>query len=320
MPYRHLFLASAAISVASSTALADTLPAPRLSQPKAVQPSTATATDTSSTSSDTPSADTSTKSTTPDASTSTDAPPVSTILSTTPDPAVVYDKPNPAFVLTGEQCAKAIDKGIRFANSGKSLKDMVKDVRTGRVGHKGDIGDVANSWTACYSLNGSGLACAAYTNSLHYVSNDDLKQKYANGSTCDTVDFEANVGVYGYGEGYVRVTDFILTDDKGDMLHATPTYDSGPSNQGYTYSASRSEDHDETITDADGNQLKVKVKVDVPYTGHYNVESEHYQVKFKIANDAGKYFISPDAKVIVLHMVTNTGERSIKFDLRPPRI
>jgi len=329
MPYRHLLLASAAIILASSTAFADAPPVPRLSQPKAVQPAptpptdtSSSSTDTSSTSTTTPSNDTSTPADTSTSTTapSTDTPPVSTILSNPPDSPGASDTPNPAFVLTGEQCAKAIDKGIKFATAGKPISDMLKDVCTGKFAHKGDAGHMCDCWATCYAINGSGLASNAYWNVTHYKNNDDLKTRFSTGVVHKFIEFEIQLGVYGVNEDYVHVTDFILTDDKGDMLRATPYEDSGASNQGYTYHGSRSEDQYETITDADGNQLKVKVSVNVPYTNHYSIESEHYRVKFQLKDDNGKYLISSKAKSMTLHLVTSGGEKSVKFDLRPPRI
>lgn len=206
-----------------------------------------------------------------------------------------YANLNRAFILSPDDCAKAIAKGQDLAKKGKPFSDVVKNVTEQPRGVRGEKGISHESCVYTYSLNGANLAVESYQAAISYTPLNIPPSYNTNGAYCKKLQFVVQLmsseKFTGFGMNRtaapedVIVNKFVLTDDQGNAYNSQ---------------------------EVDGGQIT---------SNGYNwpqFYKANYVVAFDLFDSNGKPLIKNDVKKITLHILKPYGEEQVDYDLKPP--
>lgn len=234
-------------------------------------------------------------------------------------PAVVYDRAhlNPAFILSPADVAKAIRKGQEDAKKGRHAGDLLQDtsrlLRGGRAVKKGDDEPSAS----CLGLNGFGVVFHAFALASSGQPPDFPPETFRDGLFLKRLNFTVSLrspqSTAGSdmerraGEGDVRVTDFLLTDDRGDLIRPVMPTDNASAPAA-------------TPSAATPSTIAYPAEEYTPWSQQHPYYAAEYTVSFPLFDAGGSPLIGPDVKTITLHVTTPNGEQTAIYDLKAPRL
>jgi hypothetical protein len=259
---------------------------------------------------------------------------------------------NPAFLLTSDQVEQAIKDGREAAKKGSTARDFVSHNAKHPYGVRGEMGIAHESGVICYSLDGFGISLLAFNAEAQYKplnlppGVDEQHNAFAKTLEFGVV-LESFPNVQRNGkmrreahEQDVIATRFVLTDDQGHVFEATHSepmteVQSGiQSNQGVAAvprfgSSSTSTSMSANASGSSGSAFGYGSETSIssyystdyiPWSQSHPYYMASYRVSFPVFGADGQPLFTRTTKRITLHILTESGERAVDYDLKPPKL
>ena len=253
---------------------------------------------------------------------------------------------HPAFVYSPSEVTSYIAKGKELADKKKRFNDTFMSVSRKPKGVRGEGGTSHESEVACLGLDGAGFKMNSYSAAAEYETMESPLTDPDKGLYLRSLDFfcwlvsAPKVATTAFensrfaSPGDVKVRKFILTDDKG-RIYTASTVDKAFSQSGtVTFSGVSTVP---TVTTATGvsstsasvigtggsaygygstvSSATVVQQTLVPWSQDHPYFAANYLVSFPLFGADGKPLIGPDVKKLQLHIITESGERVVDYDL-----